>query len=84
MTDACEPAVVEELDIPQPRPGITCSPVPGGVLFLSPGDIEIRIYAADGRLTYSGEIERGENRVKLETGVYLWMARAYRGKVAVR
>ncbi|MGC8895047.1 MAG: hypothetical protein ACP5QG_09420 [candidate division WOR-3 bacterium] len=44
----------------------------------------IRIYAADGRLAYSENLQKGENRIILDTGVYIWKAGTYRGKVAVR
>ncbi len=89
MTDACEPILeLEEGDIFDPWPGITCSPFPGGALFLSSGELPIKIYAADGRLVYSGELKKGENRIELEKGVYLWrtgnMACSYKGKAVIR
>jgi len=91
ITDACMPIAVEESYPSRPGSGITCSPVPGGALFVSSGDMGIRIYAADGRLAYSGKLEKGQNRITLETGVYLWIVGAgpracppYKGKVVVR
>ena len=83
VADACPPLSAEETDA-TPERGITCSPVPGGALFLSPSDTEITIYSADGRVAYLGKLQKGENRIGLETGVYIWQAGAYRGKVAVR
>ena len=81
----CVPPVeVKEIDLSGPRPGITCSPVPGGAMFISPYETPINIYAADGRLTYSGKLEKGKNRISLETGVYIWNAGNFKGKVAIR
>ena len=74
VTDACPPSWNEEADLSRPVSGITCSPVPGGALFVSSGDMSIRIYAADGRLEYSGTLVKGQNRITLEAGVYLWQA----------
>ncbi|MEO0147057.1 MAG: hypothetical protein ABIM19_09515 [candidate division WOR-3 bacterium] len=89
MNDACPPAV-EERDVYN-RPKITCSPVPGGALFISPYDVGIKIYKADGRLAYSGELKKGENRIPLEPGVYIWttrnpqpVTRNQSGKLAIR
>ncbi len=91
ITDACEPSLRTEEEPGAPGSGITCSPVPGGALFVSSGDIPIRIYAADGRLAYAGELMKGQNRISLETGVYLWVAGAgtearppCKGKVVVK
>jgi len=83
ITDACPPAV-EESNLSRPRPGITCSPFPGGAMFISPYETPINIYAADGRLTYSGQLEKGKNRIGLETGVYIWKAGPFKGKVVIR
>ena len=83
VTNACTPVDVEEADL-APRPGITCSFIPGGALFSSPDQINIKIYAVDGRLACSGELQKGENRIYLDRGVYLWVAGQYRGKAVVR
>ncbi|MEO0157353.1 MAG: hypothetical protein ABIM59_01340 [candidate division WOR-3 bacterium] len=68
-----------------------CSPVPGAALFISPYDIGIKIYKADGRLAYSGELHEGENRLSLDPGVYIWttrnpqpVTRNQSGKVVIR
>ena len=63
---------------------ITCSPFPGGALFLSPEATGIRIYKVDGRLAYSGQLEKGENRISLDRGVYFWITGGESGRVAVR
>jgi len=84
ITDACPPAEVKEIDLSGPKPTITCSPFPGGAMFISPYETPINIYAADGRLTYSGQLEKGKNRIGLETGVYIWKAGPFKGKVVIR
>jgi len=58
--------------------------ISGGVLFISPEALVLRIYSVDGRLSYSGELKQGENRVSLDQGVYLWVAGEYKGKAVVR
>jgi len=81
-TDACPPAVEESDVLPGNR--LTCSLFSGGIIFHSPADIGVRIYSADGRVAYSGQLQKGENRINLDQGVYLWIAGHYRGKAAVR
>jgi uncharacterized protein (DUF2147 family) len=83
VQDVCPPAV-EENGSPGPRAGITCFPVPSGILFGAREAMAIKIYSADGRVAYSGNLEQGENRVFLKAGVYLWRAGPYKGSVAVR
>lgn len=93
VTDVC-PVAVEENGLSGPRNAITCSPIRGGALFLSSLEAGITIYSVDGRVAYSGQLEKGENRISLDRGVYLWIADcggagapAYpvnSGKVAVR
>ncbi|MEO0248824.1 MAG: hypothetical protein ABIN58_04645 [candidate division WOR-3 bacterium] len=85
MTDVCYPLYedVEEADFGS-QPRITCSPVSGGLIFRSEVEAKIEIYSAEGRLTYSDQLQEGDNRIILETGVYLWKAGAYRGKAIVR
>jgi uncharacterized delta-60 repeat protein len=85
ITDACEPLYRYEREInPGPQTRITCSLLPGAVLFVSPWAIPIKIYSSDGRLGYSGNLDKGQNRIPLEKGVYLWKAGACKGKVVVR
>ncbi len=82
VSDVCPPAVEESEAIP--GSSIRCLPVPRGALFISPSELPLRIYSADGRLAYSGNLEKGENRIALETGVYLWQAGEYKGKAVIR
>ncbi|MEO0211763.1 MAG: hypothetical protein ABIN66_07925 [candidate division WOR-3 bacterium] len=83
MIDACTPLAIEERDVSFGF-RITCSPMPGGLLFVSPEDLAIRIYRADGRVAYSGNLEKGENRIFLDRGVYLWQAGQYKEKAVVK
>ncbi|MEO0179876.1 MAG: hypothetical protein ABIN54_01040 [candidate division WOR-3 bacterium] len=90
ITEVCPTVYVRERDI-LPGSRITCSPVPGAALFISPYEIGIKIYKADGRLAYSGELHEGENRLPLEPGVYIWttrnpqpVTRNQSGKLAIR
>ena len=44
-------------------------------------------YPADGRLVYAGELKKGENRISLGQGVYMWRAGdhgEFKGKAVVR
>ncbi len=84
ISEICPTVGINESDLSGPKPTITCSHVPGGALFVSPGEIPIKIYSADGRLAYSGNLQKGENRINLETGVYLWNAGNQKGKLAIR
>lgn len=65
-------------------PNLTCSPLAGGVLLVSPGVIPLKIYGVDGRLVCSVDLMKGENRISLDRGVYLWQAGQFRGKVTIR
>jgi len=60
------------------------SPFSGGIFIRSGTSIQMNIYSSDGRLVYSGHLRKGENRIPLGQGVYLWQAGPYRGKAAVR
>ena len=84
ITDGCSPVNLSDNSLNGPRPHIICSAIPGAALFVSSEDMEIKIYSADGRVAYSGELKKGENRITLGQGVYLWQAGPYRGKAAVR
>lgn len=81
-TQVCSPVGVSEGPI-VPDEGIRATGLVGAALFISPRDMPVRIYAADGRLAWSGELKKGENRIKLGQGAYLWMAGGQMGKVAV-
>ena len=83
VTDACEPSSgLKELFCGGER--LSCSGLRGGLLFNSPSELKVRIYSVDGRLVYLGRLRKGENRIDLERGVYLWQAGPYRGKALVR
>ncbi|MEO0211949.1 MAG: hypothetical protein ABIN66_08890 [candidate division WOR-3 bacterium] len=82
ITNACAPVELTETELAKPK--ITCSPLPGAALFISPYDVGIKIYKSDGRLAYSGELHEGENRLSLEPGVYIWETNIQKGKLAVR
>lgn len=91
--DLCKPLYDETEEACGARPGlrITCFPVPGAALFLSSMETGIAIYSVDGRVAYSGQLRKGENRISLEAGVYLWITqnpkpgtRNQKGKAVVR
>ena len=71
--DICTPLYAGE-DGHGPGSRVACSPLPGAVLFIAPDDLPLRIYSPDGRLTWSGNLKKGQNRISLETGVYFWRA----------
>jgi len=92
--DVCPPSSVGDDGPATGDRAVICSIVPGGALFIARGETGIRIYSVDGRVAYSGHLDKGQNRIPLETGVYLWQAgdvgagpRAcpvYKGKAVVR
>jgi len=82
-TNACTPGDLGESDL-LPGNRLTCSAFSGGLVFNAPADLVINIYSVDGRVAYSGQLQKGENRISLDRGVYLWQAGTYRGKAAVR
>ena len=89
VSDACMPLHTEESSAPGPGIGITCTPVPGAALFISPKPAAIKIYSADGRVTWSGRLQEGQNRIGLDQGVYFWSrgntgTKDQSGKVTVR
>lgn len=63
---------------------IIARPCQGGASFLSPEPASIKIYLADGRLAYSGMLQKGDNRIELDQGVYFWRAGKQSGRIAVR
>ncbi|MGB9590428.1 MAG: hypothetical protein ACPL68_06020, partial [Candidatus Hydrothermia bacterium] len=82
VADVCPPAVEE--DGSASGSDINCSLIPRAVLFISSSLSPLRIYYPDGRLAYSGRLERGENRINLDPGVYIWIVGPYRGKAVIR
>jgi len=65
-------------------PGLICSPLAGGLLFVSPRTVPLSIYSVDGRLARSVDLMRGENRISLERGIWFWKAGNLCGKAVVR
>ena len=45
---------------------IFCAPSPGALLFVADMETTIEIYSPDGRLAYSGNLVKGENRITLD------------------
>jgi hypothetical protein len=85
LRDICVPLGVSDLDGSATLPEVViCSPVIHGLLFTMKEEMPVSIYSPDGRLTYSGQLRRGENRISLDPGVYFWQAGAYEGKAVVR
>ena len=81
--DACPTAEVGE-GFADPVPEVLCFSVSGGLAFRSETGAILRLYSPDGRLVCSLRLEKGENRVSLEPGAYLWMAEDHLGKAVVR
>ncbi|MEO0256937.1 MAG: T9SS type A sorting domain-containing protein, partial [candidate division WOR-3 bacterium] len=61
-----------------------CRGVPGGLSFRTTESFRVSIYASDGRLVYVGQLSKGNNRISLNPGVYLWIAGPRKGVSAVR
>jgi len=80
--DVCTPVEVGECAIS--HSSLSCSPTAGGLIFFSTLNAELNLYAPDGRLLHSRQLQKGENRIPLGQGVYLWQAGPYRGKAVVR
>ena len=80
----CSTVGVSETGMLELRPGVICSPASGAALFISDRDAVLRVYSVDGRLRFAGVIRKGRSRIVLETGVYLWRAGQFKGKVVVR
>ena len=83
-TNICTPVDVSEEERWFGRE-VVCFPVSGGLAFNSQiPEITMSLYSPDGRLVYSGHLRKGENRISLGQGVYLWRAGDYKGKAVVR
>ncbi|MEO0179848.1 MAG: hypothetical protein ABIM74_04355 [candidate division WOR-3 bacterium] len=65
-------------------PHVVAASVSGGLVFISQMATGLRVYSSDGRLVYCGDLLRGENRINLDQGVYLWESGQYKGKAVVR
>jgi len=81
--DACPPSETEE-GLSGPADKILCASAPGGLVFSSGTAALLRLYYPDGRLARSLSLEKGENRISLEAGAYIWIAEDCRGKAVVR
>jgi hypothetical protein len=82
VVDQCSPIDVSEFD--PDGYGVSCVSIPGGLLFISQGEADIRIYLPDGRLACSEKLRRGRNEIRLDEGVYFWMSGQNRGKGVIR
>ncbi len=78
----CPP--IGETEAWKDRVSITCRTVPGGLVFMVDENMNLSVYAADGRLVYLGQLKEGENRISLNRGVYIWLTENQRGKAVVR
>jgi hypothetical protein len=65
-------------------PRLAWSAFAGGLIFVSPAELPLRVYSADGRLVRSVYLTMGENRIALESGVWFWRAGDFSGKAVVR
>ncbi|MEO0211624.1 MAG: delta-60 repeat domain-containing protein, partial [candidate division WOR-3 bacterium] len=83
-TNVCAPIELNELDASGSKPENICSTTPGGLLFFSSDVLELKIYTGSGNMIYWGNLQKGQTRISLKQGVYLWMAGPYRGKAVVR
>ncbi|MEO0179845.1 MAG: hypothetical protein ABIM74_04375 [candidate division WOR-3 bacterium] len=83
VTDVCLPLNPEEVSNPS-RPEIVYSPTPGGALFFLNEETIINIYSSDGRVVYARRLQKGENKLTLEPGVYFWKAGNQKGKAVVK
>ncbi|MEO0181226.1 MAG: T9SS type A sorting domain-containing protein [candidate division WOR-3 bacterium] len=85
VIEACEPVYEDVGEVGSgSHAGITCLSLAGGLLLISPDVMDIRLYSADGRLAYFGKLEKGQNRIPLDQGVYIWSVENYKGKAVVR
>jgi hypothetical protein len=64
--------------------GVRCTFISGGIIFSAHQTQAITVYSSDGRVVFSGNLNKGQNRINLGPGVYLWQAGPYKGKAVVR
>ncbi len=84
IMDVCEP-LYENIGEENPViPSMSWFPVPRGAVFVSSVALDLALYSPDGRLARRVRIEKGENRLSLEPGIYFWQAGNKRGKISVR
>jgi len=82
-TVACEPFGTEE-GLPARRSAPICYPVSGGVGFIAPRSMPLRVFSVDGKLVRSAALKEGDNLIRLDPGVYFWEAGEIFGKAVVR
>ncbi|MGB9589435.1 MAG: hypothetical protein ACPL68_00960 [Candidatus Hydrothermia bacterium] len=82
QVDLCLPIGTDELDLVGDQ--VLCLSVPGGLVFRVSVGMDLSVYSIDGGLVYSGRLQKGENRISLARGVYLWMANGRKGRGVVR
>ncbi len=75
---------VEMQEIKPERQIITCAPVSHGLVFRCSRRIQgLSLFSADGRLIRKLNLKKGENRIILQPGVFLWRWQGITGKAAV-
>ena len=84
VANHCIPLQVGDIGHEAPENKVMCLSAPGALVFVSGEETAIGIYSPDGRLAYTGHLQKGENRITLDQGVYLWQAGQYKGKAVVR
>ena len=86
VTDLCTPLYegTEERSGREKGHGVICVVRAGGAIFISTGEMPLRLYASDGSLIHSSKLRMGENWVPLGSGVYFWRAGMNEGKTVVR
>ncbi len=80
----CPPVSTDECASGNSEQAVICVPFAAGLGFFSGAETEIRVYRPDGRLVCARTLVRGETRITLDKGVYLWSAGASYGVSAVR
>jgi len=80
----CSPVSAGEFPPGNDEQAIRCVPFARGLRFFSGTETKLRLYRPDGRLVYTGTLLKGETRINLDKGVYLWSAGESSGVSAVR
>ncbi len=84
VTQICETVGAKDSPLSVSGSRIIACPVSGGIILISSEATGIKLYSSDGRLSYSGMLEKGENRLMLDRGVYFWSTENQKGKAVVR
>lgn len=80
--EVCEPQSAREGEHRSERPLVIG--VSGGVLVPSLGGASLSVYSVDGRLVSRVSAEAGGTVIPLKSGIYVWRAGLWRGRVVVR